>query len=155
MPALGAVSAPARADLGTAGSFLRAVRAGSCDPADIVVVPVGEGGEVAADDELDAMLAVPAREIVASAELTGKAGKHARAVVRVGDATVKVLFMGVADRSAPALRRAGGELGRMLRPGERAATAAVAGLPRDLVRAFCRGRHPRFIPLLGEVRRRP
>ncbi len=136
MPALGAVSNAARADLGTAGGYLRAMRTGSCEPADIVVVPVGADGEVIADDALDATLAVPAKEIVSSAQLTGKAGQHAQAVVRVGDATVKVVFMGFADRSAAALRKAGGELGRMLRSGETAVTAAVADLPPDLVRAF-------------------
>src|SRR5215469_8064542 len=128
MPALGAVTAEVTDDVGSAGGFLQAMRAGSCDPADVVVVPVGEGGEVDPDEALDAVLAVPAEGIVASAKLTGKAGQHSKVPVRVGDATVKVVFLGVADRSASALRRAGGELGRMLGPGETAVTAVVAGL---------------------------
>jgi leucyl aminopeptidase len=139
MPALGTVTALARDDLGTAGDYLRAVRAGECDPADIVVVPVDAGGEVVADDALDSALAIPAKEIVAAAGLTGKAGQHVQAVVRVGDATVRVVFVGVADRSPGALRRAGAEIGRLLRPGEEAVTAAVTGRPADEVRAFTEG----------------
>jgi hypothetical protein len=136
MPALGTVTSLVRDDLATAGDFLRAMRAGECDPADIVVVPVSAGGEVVTDAALDAALAIPAKDLVAAADLTGKAGQHVQAAVRLGDATVRVVFIGVADRSAAALRRAGGEVGRLLRPGERVVTTAVAWRPGDQVRAF-------------------
>jgi leucyl aminopeptidase len=122
-----------------AGEFLRAVGAGLAEPADIVAVPVAAGGDVGADDALDALLAVPAAEIVASARMSGKAGQIVPAAVQVAGATLRVIFLGVGDRSAAALRRAGSELGRMLQPGERAVASAVAGQPPGLAAAFAEG----------------
>ena len=72
-------------------------------------------------------------------QLTGKAGQAAQTVAKVGDALVRVVFLGVADRSVGALRRAGGELGRQIRPGEVAVTDVVAGLAADQVAAFAEG----------------
>ena len=50
--------------------------------------------------------------LCAAAALTGKAGQAAQTVAKVGDSLARVVFLGVADRSVGALRRAGGELGR-------------------------------------------
>src|SRR6266702_4188501 len=105
MPVIGTVTALSRADLGTAGDYLEAVRAGGLELADLVVAPVGTGGEVAADAALDALRPPGAAEVVRAAQLTGKAGQVAHAVARVGQATVRVVFLGVGDRSASALRR--------------------------------------------------
>jgi len=104
-----------------------------------MVVPVGAGGEAAGDSALDAVLGVPASEVLAACQLTGKAGQTAQVVAQVGQATTRVAFLGTGDRSARALRRAGGELGRMLRPGDRAVAAVVAGQPDDQVLAFAEG----------------
>jgi leucyl aminopeptidase len=139
MPAIAAVTPLTRGDLRTAGDYLRAAGDGNCEPADLVVVPVEAGGEVAADDALDAVLAIGAQEVVHAAELTGKAGQATQVAARVGDVTVRIAFLGVGDRSASALRRAGGELGRMVRPGESAVTTAVTGWPQDQVLALAEG----------------
>ncbi|HEX9034147.1 MAG TPA: leucyl aminopeptidase [Streptosporangiaceae bacterium] len=139
MPAFGAVSPLIRSDLRTAGDYLRAVGEGNCEPADLVAVPVEAGGEVAADDALDNVLAVSARDVVRAAQLTGKAGQATQVAARVGDVTLRIAFLGVGDRSASSLRRAGGELGRMVRPGESAVTTVVTGRPDEEVRALAEG----------------
>lgn len=139
MPLTSTVSLLSRADLGTAGDYLRAVGTGGVEPANLVVVPVGAGGEVAADAALDTLLAVPAAEVVAVAQMSGKSGQTTLAAARVGQSTVRIVFLGVGDRSASALRRAGGELGRMLQPGDRAVSSVVAGQPDTQVRAFAEG----------------
>ncbi|MGI9007134.1 MAG: leucyl aminopeptidase family protein [Streptosporangiaceae bacterium] len=139
MPVISSVTPLSLEGQQTAGGFLRAVDAGQADPADIVVVAVADGGETDADDALDARLAVPAPEIVAAGRMSGQAGQIVPAAVRSGGATVRVVFLGVGDRSAAALRRAGGELGRMLRPGERAVASVVAGQPYRQVLAFAEG----------------
>src|SRR6266702_2271396 len=115
MPVIGTVTALSRADLGTAG------------------------GEVAADAGLDALLPAGADDVVKAARQTGKAGQVAHAVARAGQATVRIAFVGVGDRSPGELRRAGGELGRLLQPGDRAVSSVVAGNSDDQVRAFAEG----------------
>src|SRR6266567_1782680 len=146
MPVIGTLTALSRPGLGTAGDYLEAVRAGDIEPADLVVVPVGTGGELAADAALDALLPPGAAEVVTTAQHTGQAGQAVHAVARAGEATVRIVFLGVGDRSANALRRAGGELGRLLRPGDRAVASVGAGHPAEQVRAFAEG------ALLGSYR---
>jgi len=146
MPVIGTLTALSRPGLGTAGDYLEAVRAGDIEPADLVVVPVGTGGELAADAALDALLPPGAADVVTTAQRTGQAGQAVHAVARAGEATVRIVFLGVGDRSANALRRAGGELGRLLRPGDRAVASVVAGHPAEQVRAFAEG------ALLGSYR---
>jgi len=139
MPVIAQVTPLAGAGLATAGEFLRAVAAGSCAPADVVAIAVGSGGELIADEALDEALTVPARQVVKSLQLTGRPGQLAQVPARAGQVIVRVVFLGVGDRSGPDLRRAGAELGRLLRPGETAVTAAVAGHGDEQVRAFAEG----------------
>jgi leucyl aminopeptidase len=139
MPVTTAVSALTESGVATVGDYLRTVRSGDREPADLVVIGVGTGGVVTADRILDESLRHSAAEVVAAAQLTGKAGQSAVAVARVGDSPIRVLFLGVADRSPAALRRAGGELGRLARPGEEILTDIVADLPAGLVQAFAEG----------------
>jgi leucyl aminopeptidase len=124
---------------GTAGAFLRAVEEGRAERADLVAVPVAADGQVDADDDLDARLPVKAAEIVSASRMSGKAGQIAQAAIRAGDAIVRVVFLGVGDRSSAELRRAGGELGRMLQPSERAVASVVAAQPDGQVSAFAEG----------------
>ncbi|HEY3902821.1 MAG TPA: leucyl aminopeptidase [Streptosporangiaceae bacterium] len=123
----------------TIGEYLRAIEAGDGESADVLVVGVGQDGEVSADETLDSALGTGAAAFIAATALTGKAGQAAQTVAKVGEALARVVFLGVADRSAGALRRAGGELGRQIRPGEVAVTDAVAGLAADQVTAFAEG----------------
>jgi len=139
MPVIGTVTPLRGAGLRTAGDCLRAIDAGSLDACDLIAVPVEASGEIAADQALDDFLAVPANDIVKAAQLSGKAGQSAQAVARAGSDTVKVIFLGVGDRSPRALRRAGGELGRMLQSGGRALSSVVAGRPAADVRDFAEG----------------
>src|SRR5215472_13010367 len=139
MPVIGSVTALRRADVGTAGDYLRAAGAGGLELADLVAVPVGSGGEIAQDAGLDELLPAGSAEIVRAAQQTGKAGQVAQAIAKVGDAVVRIAFLGVGDRSPRELRKAGGELGRLLQPGDRAVSSVVAGQPDDQVRAFAEG----------------
>ena len=139
MPVIAAITPLSDPGLSTAGDCLRAMDAGSLDVCDLMIVPVGLDSEVVPDEALDAMLALPAADVVTAAQLTGKAGQSAQAAAKVGQSTVRIVFLGVGDRSPRALRRAGGELGRMLRPGDRAVSAVVAGEPAGQVRAFAEG----------------
>jgi leucyl aminopeptidase len=139
MPVISTASPLSRVDLGTAGDYLGAAIAGRVELPDLVVVPVGADGEVPADAALDQLLPVPAAELARAVQLTGKAGQLAQTAARAGESTVRIVLLGVGDRSASALRRAGGELGRMLQPGDRAVASVVAGQPDDQVRAFAEG----------------
>jgi leucyl aminopeptidase len=139
MPITSTVTAQAGTGPSTSGAYLAGMAAGSCEPVDLIVVPVRVGGEIAADPELDAVLGVRAVDAVAACQLNGKAGQTAQVVAQAGQATVRVAFLGTGDRSARALRRAGAELARMLAPGGSAVTDLVAGQPDDQVRALAEG----------------
>src|SRR6266567_3681308 len=139
MPVISAVAPLSHLDLGTAGDYLRAAIAGRFELPDLVVVPVGADGAVPADAALDALLPVPAAEVARAVQLTGKAGQLTQTAVRAGESTVRVVLLGVGDRSASALRRAGGELGRLLRPGDRAVASVVTGQPDAQAGAFTEG----------------
>jgi hypothetical protein len=129
MPLTSTVTVLTRTGTGTVGEYLRAVAAAGREPADLVVVPVGDGGQLDKDEELDAVLGVQAVEVVAAYQLNGRAGQIACVVAKTAGTAVRIAFLGVGDRSAGALRRAAGELGRMLRPGETVVSAAVFGKP--------------------------
>ena len=139
MPVTSTVTPLSGAGLRTAGDCVRAIDAGSLDACDLLIIPVEAGGEVATDDALDAVLAVPVADTVRTAQLSGKPGQSSQAVARAGSGAVKIVFLGVGDRSPRALRRAGGELGRMLQPGDRGLSSVVAGRPAAEVRSFAEG----------------
>ena len=139
MPVIAAVTPLSHRGMSTAGDCLRGMDEGSLNAYDLMIVPVGPDGRAAADEALDDMLALPAADIVTAAKLTGKAGQSAQAVARVGQSTIRIVFLGVGDRSPRALRRAGGEIGRMLQPGDRAVSSVVADQPALQVQAFAEG----------------
>ena len=88
---------------------------------------------------LDRYLGVSAAQVVASAELTGRAGETTQTVIRLGEEACAVLFLGVGDASPGALRRAGAALARRLPAGRTAVTTAVLDEPGDAVEAFTEG----------------
>jgi len=88
---------------------------------------------------LDAYLGVSAAQIIASAELTGRAGETTQTVIRLGTEACTVLFLGVGDGSAGALRRAGAALARRVPAGRDALTTAVLDEPDEAVQAFTEG----------------
>ncbi|MGN6792931.1 MAG: leucyl aminopeptidase [Streptosporangiaceae bacterium] len=139
MPVISTVTPLSGAGLRTAGDCLRAIGAGSLDACDLMAVPVEADGEIAADQALDEILAVSAADAVKAAQLSGRAGQSAQAVARAGSATIRIVFLGVGDRSPRALRRAGGELGRMLRSSDRAMSSVVTGWPASQLRVFAEG----------------
>ncbi len=67
--------------------------------------------------ELDSYLPVPAADIIASGELTGRAGETTQTVIRLGTRPCTVMFLGIADAAPAALRRAGAVLARRLSAG--------------------------------------
>lgn len=108
MPVTSAVITLKPDGAGSAGDHVRAVKAGRSEAADLLVVPVGADGALAVDETLDSVLGVSPVDVVAAAQLSGAAGQVASAVAKLGDAVLRVLFVGVGDRSASDLRRAGG-----------------------------------------------
>jgi len=138
MPVISTVTPLSGAGLRTAGDCLRAISTGSLDVCDLLAVPVEADGAIAADQTLDEFLAVRADDIIKAARQSGEAGQSAQAMAQAGTAAIKIIFLGVGDRSPRALRRAGGELGRMLRPGANA-LSSVVGWPASQVSAFTEG----------------
>jgi leucyl aminopeptidase len=88
---------------------------------------------------LDGYLGISAAQVLASAELTGRAGETAQSVIRLGTEACAVLFLGVGDASPGALRRAGAALARRLPAGQAALTTAVLDEPDEGVQAFTEG----------------
>ena len=135
-------SAVTRLDLdgaGSAGDYVRAVRAGACQSADLLAIAVGTGGVVAADEALESLLGIRSADVVSAAQLSGAAGQTASAVAKLDDAVLRVMFVGVGDRTASDLRKAGGELGRRVRPGESAVADLAAGLTGVQLSALAEG----------------
>jgi leucyl aminopeptidase len=102
----------------------------------LLAVPVEAGGH-AGDPGLDGLF--PVRDTIAAFGLTGQAGESAEVVASASGRPVSVLLLGLGDRSAAALRRAGATLGRRVAGGATAATAAVAGEAAGGVQAFAEG----------------
>jgi leucyl aminopeptidase len=84
-------------------------------------------------------LGISAAQVIASAELTGRAGETTQSVIRLGPEACAVLFLGVGDASPGALRRAGAALARRLPAGRAALTTAVLDEPDEGVQAFTEG----------------
>jgi leucyl aminopeptidase len=139
MPVSSSVGPLRGTGLSTAGDCLLAVAAGRLDTCDLMIVPVGSGGGITADQDLDNLLGLPAVEVIDAAQLTGTPGQTAQEVVRLGQSAVRVVFLGVGDSSPRSLRKAGGDVGRSLRPGDRAVSSVVAGQPLPQIRAFAEG----------------
>jgi len=104
-------------------------------PEDTSPGPVPGGGA----SSLDGYLGVSAAQVLASAELTGRAGETTQTVIRLGAEACAVLFLGVGDASPGALRRAGAALARRLPAGRTAVTTAVLDEPDEAVEAFTEG----------------
>jgi leucyl aminopeptidase len=139
MPVSSSVAPLRGAGLTTAGDCLRAIAVGGSGTCDLMIVPVGSGGGITADQELDNLLRLPAVEVIKAAQLTGTPGQTAQEVVRLGESAVRVVFLGVGDSSPRSLRKAGGDVGRTLRPGDRAVSSVVAGQPAPQILAFTEG----------------
>ena len=88
---------------------------------------------------LDRYLGVSAAQVLASAEMTGRAGETTQSMIRLGTEACAVLFLGVGDASPGALRRAGAALARRLPAGRAALTTAVLDEPDEGVQAFTEG----------------
>jgi leucyl aminopeptidase len=143
LPVKATATAVPAADQQPLGSFLRA--AGEAGPA-VITIPVhspdqpGAGpvpGAGAAD--LDSYLPVPAADIIASGEMTGRAGEITQTVIRLGEHPCTVMFLGVADAAPGSLRRAGAALARRLPAGRATVCTAVLAEPDESVQAFVTG----------------
>ena len=97
--------------------------------------PVPGGGAA----ELDSHLPVPAADIIASGQLTGRAGEITQTVIDLGGRLGTVMFLGIGDAEPSALRRAGAALARRVPAGQAAVCTAVLDEPDESVRAFVTG----------------
>lgn len=139
MPVTSAVTTLNTGGADSAGYYLRAVKAGRCELADLLAVAVGSGVAVANDETLDSLLGVSQADIAAAAQLSGTAGQTVSTVATMDGAVLRVVFVGVGDRSVSDLRKAGGELARQLRPGEFAVADMAAGLTDGQLSALAQG----------------
>jgi len=142
-------------------SYLSAVSDGHADPPDLVAVPVSVDELLRDWPELDPFLPASAADVIAAAEMTGKAGEITETAVRIGTHASRVAFLGIGDGSQRALRRAGAELGRRAVAGSQAreqparddpapaadaagprrsvSTPAIAGTTQDAAQALVQG----------------
>jgi leucyl aminopeptidase len=127
------------------GDYLGAVVRGALDAPAVIAVPVeapgaaasAAGGPGAAD--LDAYLGAGVADVIACAELTGRAGEASQSVARLGSGVSRVVFLGMGDRSPGALRKAGAALARQVPAGHAAVTTAVLDEPDEGLHAFVQG----------------
>ena len=112
----------------------------------VIAVPVEPPGAVpgAGAADLDAYLGADAAGVIATAEMTGRAGEVSQSVAGVGSRASRVVFLGVGDRSPGALRKAGGALGRQVPAGRSAVTTVVLDEPDEGMHAFVDKRQPRY-----------
>jgi leucyl aminopeptidase len=143
LPVKARVAAVPAADQRPLGRFLDP--ASETGPA-VIAIPVRSPGEPGADPvpgagaaELDGYLPVPAADIIASGELTGRAGEITQTIIELGGRPCTVMFLGIGDAAPGALRRAGAALARRLPPGRAAACTAVLTEPGESVQAFVTG----------------
>jgi leucyl aminopeptidase len=143
LPVKARVTAVPAADQQPLGSFLRAA---SETGLSVIAVPVRSPGEPGADPvpgggaaELDSYLPVPAADIIASSQLTGRAGEITQTVIDLGGRPGTVMFLGIGDAAPSALRRAGAALARRVPAGRAAVCTAVLTEPDESVRAFVTG----------------
>jgi leucyl aminopeptidase len=139
------VTAAPAADSQPLGIYLSGLAEGEAGPAVLAIpvrtpdgppdTPVPGAGAT----ELEAYLGVSPAEMIACGELTGRAGETAQSVIKLGDHPCVVLFLGVGDASAAALRRAGAALVRRLPAGRTALSTAVLDAPDESVQAFTEG----------------
>jgi len=120
------------------GAYISSLAVGEADPPDFLVVPVEPDGELS-DPALDDLLPASAADAVAAYRLRGRAGETAQVLASTGGRAVSVLLLGVGDRSARSLRRAGAELGRRIAEGASAVTSVVAGETAAGIQAFAEG----------------
>ncbi|MGI8445692.1 MAG: leucyl aminopeptidase [Streptosporangiaceae bacterium] len=146
MPVKARVTVAPAAGLEPLADYLAEAGQGTAAPPALVAVPVrspqdASPGPVpgAGASGLDGYLGVSAAQVIASAELTGRAGETTQTVIRLGAEACAVLFLGMGDASPGALSWAGASLARRLPAGRTAVTTAVLGEPDEAVEAFTEG----------------
>jgi leucyl aminopeptidase len=127
-------------------AHLSAIAAGEAEPPDLIAVAVEGGGSISASAQLDALLPVSAAQLIEACGHSGQPGELAESAFMLAGHVVRVLFLGVGDRSGLALRRAGAELGRRCADGRIAVTDAAGPDPGQRLRDFTEG------ALLGSYR---
>ena len=146
MPVKARVTVAPAAGLEPLADYLAEAGGGTAAPPAMIAVPVRSPEDTSAGpvpgagaSGLDAYLGVSAAQVIASAEMSGRAGETTQTVIRLGTEPCVVLFLGVGDASPGALRRAGAALSRRVPAGRTALTTAVLDEPGDAAAAFTEG----------------
>jgi leucyl aminopeptidase len=146
LPVKARVTVAPAAGLEPLATYLAEAAQGTAAPPALIAVPVRTPEDTspgpvpgAGAASLEGYLGVSAAQVVASAELTGRAGESTQTVIRLGADACTVLFLGVGDASPGALRRAGAALARRVPAGRTAVTTAVLDEPGEAVEAFTEG----------------
>ena len=106
----------------------------------------GPASDGPAASGLDALLPVPAEQLLAAFGHGGAAGEVVESAVAAGGQALRVAFLGLGDGSPASLRRAGAEAGRRCRAGKTGVADLIGRTPAE-VAAFCRGRAARRVPV--------
>jgi leucyl aminopeptidase len=121
------------------GLLLASLLAGEGAPPDLIIVATtADGGAEPACAALGDLLPVTPEQLLAAYDHAGQPGEVAESVVVVADHVVRVLFLGLGDRSAAALRRAGADVSRR-HCGGKSVVADLTGLDAEAVAAFAEG----------------
>ena len=146
MPVKARVTVAPAAGLEPLADYLAEVSRGGGEVPALIAVPVRspQGASPApvpgaGAGSLDGYLGVSVAQVIASAELTGRAGETTQSVVRLGAGPCTIFFLGIGDASPGALRRAGAALARRLPAGQAALTTAVLDESDEGVQAFTEG----------------
>lgn len=94
---------------------------------------------VPAAAELESLIPGGVGALLASYEAVGAAGEMTQAIADLGNGPVRLMFLGIGDGSAGALRRAGAVLGRRAAGRRMTLVSLPADLSPDAVQAFAEG----------------
>jgi leucyl aminopeptidase len=123
-------------------AYVSSITSGGAEPPDLIAVGVDADG-VPACAALDALLPASSGQLIEAYDHAGKPGEITESAITAAGRVIRVLFLGVGDRSPGALRRAGAELGRRCADGRIAVADAggssAAGRAGAGIRAFAEG----------------
>jgi leucyl aminopeptidase len=120
-------------------AYLTELAGGLSEPPDLIAVGVGAGGGVQSCPALDDLLPASAGQVVEAYGHAGKPGEIAEAAVSIGGRLCRVLFLGLGDQAAAALRTAGAGLGRLAGRGKTVVYAMAAQAPAEDIGMFAEG----------------
>ncbi len=120
-------------------TYLAELADGRVEPPDLIAVGVEDGGTAQSCPAMDDLLPFGTSEFLQASGHGGKPGEVAETAAKLGGGFGRIMFLGLGDQSASALRRAGAELGRRAAADKTAVVALAAEADDDAISAFAEG----------------